>query len=132
MKFWKILLSVVLAVSLFGCAARYQEPQPITTYLTGLSKEEIKKSILSAASQGPRAFGTWTMRSVNNNTVQATLFNRGFEVKVNIIYSEKGYVIKYVSASQNLQGPNGKIHRNYNRWVKGLDTTIKQNSFMLQ
>ncbi len=130
MKFWKIILSAVLAISLFGCAGKYQEPQDYNTALTGLTKEQVKQSILAAATKGQRAFGSWNMHAINKNTIEASLYNRGYNVTVNIIYSEKGYTIKYASTSENLKGPNGKVHRNYQRWVANLDQKIQQNAFM--
>ncbi|MCT6875906.1 hypothetical protein [Frischella perrara] len=132
MKFWKIVLTAVLAISLFGCAGKYQPPKEFNTPVTGLTKEQVKKSILAAASTQARTFGSWNMQVVNNNTITAKLLNRGYNVVVKITYSEKGYNIKYVSASDNLKGANGKVHRNYNRWVNNLNDKIQQNIHIIE
>ncbi|GAA5114855.1 lipoprotein [Orbus sasakiae] len=130
MKFWKIALSTIFAITLFGCAGKYQAPQEFNTTVTDVSKAQVKSAILASGTTGKSTFGTWRMKDVNDNTIQATLFNRGYEIVVNIPYSAKGYSIKYVSASDNLKDKNGNVHRNYNRWVNNLNTKIKQNIFM--
>ncbi|MBF5602231.1 hypothetical protein HQI21_26760, partial [Escherichia coli] len=41
-------------------------------------------------------------------------------------YTATYYNIKYDS-SLNLQASDGKIHKNYNRWVRNLDKDIQVN-----
>ncbi|WP_392558864.1 hypothetical protein [Orbus mooreae] len=130
MKFLKIVLSVMFAVVLFGCSSKYQEPQQFNTPVTGLTKEQVKAAILGAGTTDDATFGVWKMKVIDNNTIEGTLFNRGYEAVVSIPYSAKGYEIKYVSASDNLKDKAGHIHRNYNRWVNNLNVKIQQNIFI--
>lgn len=46
--------------------------------------------------------------------------------EVRITYTATSYDIKYDS-SLNLQASGGKIHKNYNRWVRNLDKDIQLN-----
>lgn len=131
MKFWKVAVSAIFAMVLFGCGTgRYQAPQEVNTPISGVTKAQIKSAILGAGTQGKAAFGTWKMKVTNDSTIQASLFNRGYEVVVNIPYTANGYSIKYVSASDNLKDANGNVHRNYSRWIDKLDAKIRQNTFM--
>ena len=47
--------------------------------------------------------------------------------EVRITYTATSYDIKYDS-SLNLQASGGKIHKNYNRWVRNLDKDIQLNT----
>lgn len=132
MKFWKIALSSLFAILLFGCANHYQSPQDINTPVSGVTKEQLKNAILASGSQDTAVFGTWKIKEINESTLQASLFNRGYEVVVNIPYSVSSYSIKYVSVSENLKDSKGNVHRNYNRWIKNLDIKIRQNIFLKQ
>ena len=132
MKFWKIALSCLFAILLFGCANHYQSPQDINTPVSGVTKEQLKNAILASGSQDTAVFGTWKIKEINESTLQASLFNRGYEVVVNIPYSVSSYSIKYVSVSENLKDSKGNVHRNYNRWIKNLDIKIRQNIFLKQ
>lgn len=132
MKFWKVIVAVLFSVSLMGCFNKYQQAVEITTPVANLTKSQVKSAILASGTTGQAAFGTWKMKELNSSTIQASLFNRGYSVVVNIPYSAKGYSIKYVSASNNLKDQNGNVHRNYNRWVNNLDVKIKKNVFMKQ
>ena len=132
MKFFKVLLTMVFITFLFGCAGKYQTPNNITTPVEGLTKEQVKKAILATATKDKAAFGTWKMDVISNNTIRGRLFNRNYEVVVNIPYSAKGYSINYVSVSNNLKNGQGNVHRNYNRWINNLDTKIKQNIFNIK
>lgn len=131
MKFWKVAVIAIFTVILLGCGkGRYQAPQQVDTPISGVTKSQVKSSILGAETQGRASFGTWKMKVINDSTIQASLFNRGYETVVNIIYTANGYSIKYMSASDNLKDNNGNVHYNYHRWVNKLDTKIRKNIFM--
>ncbi|OCG62000.1 MULTISPECIES: hypothetical protein [Gilliamella] len=129
MKFLKYIVGALLLSLLIGCSGKFQEPQNITTPVTGLSKDQVKKAILASATNGRAAFGTWKMDVIDSNTIRGRLFNRKFEVVVNIPYSAKSYSINYVSVSNNLKNSQGGVHRNYNRWINNLDAKIQENIF---
>ncbi|WP_294826405.1 hypothetical protein [Gilliamella sp. G0441] len=129
MKFFKLIIATFFVCLLFGCAGKYQEPRSFNTSVNGLTKEKIKKAILDSSTKGRSTFGTWKLEPIGNDTIRGHLFNRSFEVMVNIKYTEQGYSIDYYSASENLKSSSGKVHRNYNRWVNNLDAKIKENIF---
>ncbi|NUF48718.1 hypothetical protein [Gilliamella sp. ESL0250] len=129
MKFLKYIVSALLLPLLIGCASKYQEPKNITTPVSGLSKEQVKKAILASATNGRAAFGTWKMDVIDSNTIRGRLFNRKFEAVINIPYSASSYSINYVSVSNNLKNSHGEVHRNYNRWINNLDAKIQENIF---
>ncbi len=129
MKFFKYIAAFFLVSLLFGCVGRYQAPNNITTPVNGLTKAQVKQAILDNGTKGKAAFGTWKMVVLNSNTIRGHLFNRKFEIVVDIPYSATGYSINYVSVNPNLQGSNGKVHRNYNRWVNNLDVKIRESLF---
>lgn len=129
MRFFKYIAAFFLVSILFGCASKYQAPNSISTPVNGLTKAQVKQAILDSGTKGRAAFGTWKMQVLNNDTIRGQLFNRKFEVVVDIPYSATGYSIKYVSVSSNLKGSNGKVHRNYNRWINNLDAKIRESIF---
>nr|WP_256834309.1 hypothetical protein [Pseudomonas oleovorans] len=50
---------------------------------------------------------------------------RDHQAEITIPYSASSYSIRYRD-SQNLGYKNGKIHRNYNKWIHNLDRSIQQ------
>ncbi|OCG25436.1 hypothetical protein A9G11_02070, partial [Gilliamella sp. wkB108] len=122
MKFLKIILTMVFVTFLFGCSSKYQSPQNIHTPVEGVTKEQVRKAILATTTKEQSNFGTWKMEPIDKNTIRGHLFNRNYEVVVNIPYSATGYSINYVSVSNNLKNSHGNVHRNYNRWINNLDT----------
>lgn len=129
MRFFKYIAAFFLVSLLFGCAGKYQTPKNITTPVNGLTKAQVKQAILDCETKSKASFGSWKMEVLNSNTIRGHLFNRKFEVIVDILYSATSYSINYVSVSPNLQGSSGKVHRNYNRWVNNLDVKIRESLF---
>ncbi|MDF7670595.1 hypothetical protein PT276_05210 [Orbaceae bacterium ESL0721] len=124
MKFWKIAIVTIFMSILLGCSSKYVQPRNVHNDINGLTQTQIKKAILSAGQSGNRG---WVLKDKDGNNIQGVLFNRGYEAKVNIQYSSKGYTIQYVSVSDNLKDKQGNIHRNYNRWVNNLDQEIRRS-----
>jgi hypothetical protein len=98
-------------------------PVPIRVDGGGYSIEEVRAAIIKASQTG-----LWTAEIAADNAIRAHLNvkNKHFAV-VEIPYSETAYSIMYVS-SDNLDY-NAKwqsIHRNYNKWVLQLSTSIKE------
>lgn len=50
------------------------------------------------------------------------------KARIQIDYTEKFYAITYLE-SENLLYKEGKIHRNYNRWINNLDQMKQSNLF---
>ena len=86
-----------------------------------LSLIEIEKAILKAGNEKG-----WAMSVVKPGEIQAVLLVRNHKAEVVITYNEQAYSINYQD-SMNLSYEDGKIHRNYNKWVILLDQKIQAN-----
>ncbi len=67
------------------------------------------------------------MTQASPGVIKALYQTRNHVAEVRITYTATYYNIKYDS-SLNLQASDGKIHKNYNRWVRALDKDIQVNS----
>jgi hypothetical protein len=81
--------------------------------------EQVRQAIIAAGqSRG------WIMQETQPGLVHGTLKARGHQADVDVPYSTTSYSINYAS-SVALDYKDGKIHRNYNKWVENLDAAIK-------
>ena len=119
MKSFKLLILFVAGLFLSGCTS---------TPLVELTKEPIPtnsaQSVEQAIIKGCQAKG-WTPVVADNNTIDAYITVRSHKAHVQITYDDKFYNINYVD-STNLDYNNGKIHRNYNKWIYKLSASIQQ------
>ncbi|MCL1145833.1 hypothetical protein L2747_07375 [Shewanella marinintestina] len=119
MKSIKLVLLLVAGLYLSGCTS---------TPIVELNNEPIPTnsahSIEQAIIQGCKAKG-WTPIVASSNTIDAYITVRSHKAHVQITYDDKFYNINYVS-STNLDYDNGKIHRNYNKWIYKLSASIQQ------
>lgn len=120
-----LLRAAVLGLALTSLAACTSKPvlNPQEQLVSGhnFSQQQIQQAVLKAvADRG------WTARSVKPNLIQADIVVRNtFYAAVDIHYSASNFRINYRD-SRELGYKNGKIHRNYNRWVNNLDQSILQ------
>ena len=91
----------------------------------GLSDKQIQTAMKS----GGETRG-WIVKTVADGQMEATLFVRSHMAKVDIYYGNGEYAIRYKD-SENLGYKNGKIHRNYNKWVQNLNMDIQRAFAML-
>lgn len=119
-KYALLLLPVLLVAS---CTARYApdmysvKQAPVVTKNAHPSLTQVGQAIDVAG----RSLG-WKMQDVRPGYTIATLDVRDHEAKVGITYSVQNYSIAYIS-SKNLMR-DGYMHKNYNGWVKNLNTAI--------
>ncbi|BBQ84478.1 hypothetical protein WP3W18E02_30070 [Klebsiella sp. WP3-W18-ESBL-02] len=106
---------------LAGCARTAPIEQINTVVSAGHSAEQVKNAILKAGIQRD-----WIMTEAAPGVIKATQKARDHSATANIKYSATGYSIVYDS-SFNLKASDGKIHKNYNRWVRNLDKDIQVN-----
>ncbi|CND82704.1 hypothetical protein QVN42_01955 [Yersinia nurmii] len=116
----KLLISFICVAALSGCARTAPVLTPYTNITTHNSTEQIKTIILDAGQNRD-----WIMTPIAPGVIDGRLMNRDHSVNIRINYTPTNYTIKYVS-STNLKAANGKIHRNYNRWVNNLDKDIQK------
>lgn len=91
----------------------------------GLSDAQIVKAI----QQGGATRG-WIVKKVDAGHLEATIYVRSHMAKVDITYDAAAYAIRY-NSSENLGYKDGKIHRNYNKWVQNLNMDIQRALAML-
>lgn len=113
------LLGLVLA-GVAGCTSKpVMTPKEVLLVGHSYSNEDIQQAILKASAERG-----WTVRQITPGLVQADITVRNtFYAAVNIHYSLSNFRIEYRD-SRALDYKNGKIHRNYNRWVYNLDKSI--------
>jgi len=82
--------------------------------------ERVRDAIIRAgANRG------WRMTPQGDGNILGTLEVRSHVARVNIRYDRSSYAITYLD-SVNLEHDRnrGTIHKNYNSWIKNLDTDI--------
>ncbi|RWX56015.1 LptM family lipoprotein [Photobacterium chitinilyticum] len=126
MKILKGLAIAAMLVTLAGCG-RIQPLRNVenTPVAYNLQITQVKQAIMEA---GMRR--NWVMMETKPGVIRAEYTARTHIAIVDIVYSDKTYSIDYVS-SENLMYEDGKIHRNYNRWVNNLDVDIKKELAMV-
>jgi hypothetical protein len=120
-----LLFLVCLLVFSYGCASKDiynvdNESVPIYNTENPPTIDTVKESIMSACKRKG-----WSPRVVEEGLIEAFIYVRGHKAVVEIPFTEKVYSIHYKD-SENLGYSNGKIHRNYNKWVFLLSQTIQQ------
>ncbi len=117
----KLFISVLLTLLLVGCG----RVQPVlnvenTPVAYDLQNNQVKAAIVKAATDRG-----WMIKESNPGELIATISVRTHSAEVKIPYSSKYYSIIYLN-SVNLKASDGKIHRNYNRWVNNLNVDIQR------
>ncbi|KAF1022816.1 MAG: hypothetical protein GAK37_03324 [Pseudomonas sp.] len=86
---------------------------------SAVSEEKMKQTILAALTKRE-----WVVQRLSPQLVQAQIDVRGqFHAEIDIRYTAASYAITYRD-SRDLGYKDGKIHRNYNRWIVMLDRDI--------
>jgi hypothetical protein len=86
---------------------------------TQVSEEKMKTVIVNALQKRE-----WTVQRLSPQLVQAEITVRNqYYAAIDIRYTRNSYAITYRD-SRELGYKDGKIHRNYNRWVNNLDSDI--------
>ncbi|WP_460132019.1 hypothetical protein [Pseudomonas sp. S1_E04] len=86
---------------------------------TQVSEEKMKTVIVNALQKRE-----WSVQRLSPQLVQAEITVRNqYYAAIDIRYTRNSYAITYRD-SRELGYKDGKIHRNYNRWVNNLDNDI--------
>lgn len=120
-KVVRALAVIAVIGALAGCARTAPVEQIHTTVSSGHTADQVKKAILKAGIQRE-----WIMTEAGPGVITGRLQARDHSAEVRIPYSASSYSINY-SSSMNLKFADGKIHKNYNRWVRNLDKDIQLN-----
>jgi hypothetical protein len=126
-----LLVAAIIVGGLFygGCSAMNQPIYNVANSQVDVGKKltlaQVERAILQAgASRG------WAMKKVNNGLITATYSPRNLMAQLNIKYSASSYSITYKD-SQGLNYDGSNIHKNYNTWIRNLDTAIQNNLMMM-
>lgn len=113
------MIAATVVGALAGCARTAPIEQVNAIVSAGHTEAQVKDAIIKAGAQRQ-----WIMSDASPGVIKGKLQNRDHVADIKINYSATSYSIVYVS-SINLMAANGKIHRNYNRWVHNLDKDIQ-------
>ena len=86
----------------------------------GLSMDQVQQAIVSSSLERG-----WIASVEEPGLIEARLSVRSHLAIVSIAFDQSSYSITYKD-SHNLDYKPGRIHRNYNRWVAGLDITLQR------
>lgn len=116
------MLAVFSVVGVLAGCARTAPIDNIQAQVTvGHTVEQVRSAILKAGAERK-----WIMSDAGPGVIKARQQSRNHSADVRITYSSTGYSINY-DGSSNLNASGGKIHKNYNRWVRNLDRDIQVN-----
>ena len=86
---------------------------------TPMAATDVARAIHSAASHK-----RWTTEDITGSLIEASIVVRGrHEAMVDIPFDSKHYSIR-LKRTSDLDQSNGKIHRNYNKWIILLNEEI--------
>ena len=121
-RFTRFALIAALLLGVTACTSKPLQNVENRTPAAAVSKTEddMRRAILTALQQR-----RWTVERADRGQILARLSVRKHEAEISIPYSATSYSILYRD-SQNLGYKNGKIHRNYNKWIHNLDLSIQQ------
>ncbi|WP_283624103.1 LptM family lipoprotein [Morganella morganii] len=114
-----VLTALAVTALLGGCARTAPIMTPETAITANVSADKVKNAILEAGQKRD-----WIMTPVSPGVIEGKLIARDHSVRIKVTYNATSYKISYVD-SQNLRAADGKIHKNYNRWVNNLDKDIQ-------
>ena len=118
-----LLRATLITLALLSTAACTSKPVLNTQHdlpaNAQVSEEKIKQVIVAALQKRE-----WSVQRLSPQLVQAEITVRNqFYAAIDIRYTRNSYAITYRD-SRELGYKDGKIHRNYNRWVNNLDSDI--------
>lgn len=116
----RLVLSFLFILFLASCASK--TPQTINQKLPGnYSLAQIENAIMKAG-----ADRKWTMKKMENNTINGSITVRNYRVDIRIPYSKDGYTIEYVYGEDSITGKATTV-KNYPRWSAKLNQSIINN-----
>lgn len=127
-KFVWLALAVVVLTGCTSNEVRNVQSEPVPTTLSG--KQISMANVEKAIQIGARKLG-WKTRVVKPGLIEANLALRTHRATVEIPYAQGEYSILYKD-SANLDHADGRIHRNYNRWVANLSHAIQSELTVVQ
>lgn len=116
----KWFAAVAVVGTLAGCVSRTAPIETVqSTVAAGHTEAQVRNAILKAGLNRQ-----WIMNDAGPGVIKGRQQVRDHTANILIQYSANSYIIKY-DGSTNLLAGEGKIHKNYNRWVHNLDKDIQ-------
>lgn len=122
-KYVKWAAAIAVVGALAGCSSTVPIAIIHSTITTSPTEAQVRSAIMNAGVER-----RWMMKEEGKGVIVARQQVRNHNAEVRINYNESTYSITY-SNSTNLEAANGQIHRNYNRWVRNLDKSIKAHLY---
>lgn len=119
---WITKSGLLLGVTLLAACSTSQPVHNLSNNRVNftLSEQQVGNAIIDGGlNKG------WTMQKVQPGLIRGQLNLRQHQAVIDIPYSAQDYSIKYVRSVNLGDEGKGSIHRNYNRWVQGLDQAIQ-------
>lgn len=117
----KLIGAAVLALALAGCATN----APVLNINNAPINAAVQQQdIGQVIERGLRTRG-WQVAARRPGAIDAYVIIRQHRADITVSYDADSYSIAYRD-SQGLEYRNGRIHRNYNRWVGNLNTDIQR------
>ena len=118
----RTLLLALSLLGMLGCTTKPLENIRQTAPAASVrSSADMQRAIISALNKHE-----WLVQHVGPSEIQAEITLRGrHHAEISIPYSASQFAIEYRS-SWGLDYQDGKIHRNYNRWINNLRSSILQ------
>ncbi len=115
----RIFLALCVAflgfLTITGCATTASIESPVAQSIpAGLTYGEVKNVLVAASS----ARG-WTISKSTQGKLEMFYARGKVSANICVDYDTSNYTISYVS-STGMKAAGGKIHKNYNRWVRNL------------
>ncbi|WP_207390734.1 hypothetical protein [Phytopseudomonas dryadis] len=120
-RFNRLALLALLVLGIAACTAKPVmniENSAPPAALKG--EDDMRRAILAALQRRQ-----WTVQRADPGQIMASISRRSHQAEISIPYTASSYSIRYRD-SHNLDYRNGKIHRNYNKWIHNLDRGIQQ------
>lgn len=120
-RFNRIALLAVLLLGITACTSK-----PVLNISSSVppaavkSQDDMRRAILTALQRRQ-----WTVERADQGQILASITRRSHQAQITIPYTASAYSIRYRD-SRNLGYRDGKIHRNYNKWILNLDRSIQQ------
>lgn len=120
-RFTRFGLILTLLLGVAACTSKpVMNIENRTPVVAVQSEDDMRRAILAGLQSRQ-----WTVERADRGNIMAMIQRRSHQAEITIPYSASSYSIRYRD-SQNLGYKNGKIHRNYNKWIHNLDRSIQQ------
>lgn len=121
MKMLKIIISALALVLVAGCSTS----QPVMNMTNSQVPSSLSESDVSHAIINAGVSKKWVMREERPGLITGHIQVRQHQANISIPYNTANYSINYVSSVNLDDKGKGTIHRNYNRWINGLNQAIQ-------